>query len=84
MRLPNKITSYQESIISKFPYILNILEQSGGVSISDLYQKLKKVFTAFIDDIADFIEIIDCLFVLGKVKYDEKERRLIYVASNKV
>ena len=38
MRFPSKVTSFNESIISKFPMIFKELE-SGDLSPSELYKK---------------------------------------------
>lgn len=40
MRLPNKVISYNESITSKFPIILNLLK-SKDYKVMELYEKLK-------------------------------------------
>jgi hypothetical protein len=73
MRLPNKINSFSESSIAKFPVVLDVLEK-GDMQVSALYAAVKKST----DDVGDFIEILDCLYALGKVEYLEKERVLHY------
>jgi hypothetical protein len=74
MRLPNKINSYNESIIAKFPIVLDVLEK-GDLQVSVLYTAVRKST----DDVGDFMEILDCLYALGKVEFIEKERVLHYV-----
>ena len=78
MRLPNKVISYNESIISKFPIILNLLK-SKDYKVMELYEKLKADL-----DIECFIETLDCLFALGKIEIDYKARRIHYVVWNMV
>ena len=73
MRLPNKVISYNESIISKFPIILNLLE-SKDYKVMELYEKLKADL-----DIECFIETLDSLFALGKIEIDNEPRRIHYV-----
>lgn len=73
MRLPNKVISYNESIISKFPIILNLLK-SKDYKVMELYEKLKANL-----DIECFIETLDCLFALGKIEIDYNARRIHYV-----
>ena len=73
MRLPNKVISYNESIISKFPIILNLLK-SKDYKVMELYEKLKADL-----DIECFIETLDCLFALGKIVIDYTARRIHYV-----
>ena len=74
MKLPNKIFSFNESVISKFPAILNILKQNP-LSAMDLYVSVKDKT----EDLGDFIETLDCLYTLGKIGYDEETRKLYYV-----
>ena len=71
MKFPNKVINYNESIISKFPIILSQL-QIKDYSISSLYEKIKNK----IENINEFLEILDCLFTLNKIKLDENTRRL--------
>lgn len=69
MKFPNKVINYNESIISKFPNILLLLKDKRYTIIS-LYEKTKNYF----EDINEFIETLDCLFVLNKIKIDEESR----------
>lgn len=73
MRLPNKVICYNESILSKFPLILNIL-QNTECPIIELYRKLQNCI-----DIKDFIDALDCLFALGKININHKTRSIYYV-----
>lgn len=74
MKLPNKITSYKESILSKLPIILNEL-RDNQVSINDIYIKNERKF----ESIDQFIDALDCLYALGKIQYDEESERIVYV-----
>ena len=74
MKFPNKIISYKESVLSRFPLVLDILE-NNDYSIGELFNVVK----AHMEDVIDFIDILDCLFALGKVKLNEQTRRLNYV-----
>ncbi len=71
MKFPNKVINYNESIISKFPIILSQL-QIKDYSISSLYEKIKNK----VENINEFLEILDCLFALNKIKLDGNTRRL--------
>lgn len=62
MKLPNKITSYKESIIGKLYPILNMLT-SDDINVYTLYKETKNYFTTT----AEFIEALDCLFALGAI-----------------
>ena len=73
MLLPNKIISYNESILSKFPIVLNVLKDNAYLII-DLYEQLKTSL-----DIECFIEVLDCLFAFGKIEIDYVARSIHYV-----
>lgn len=74
MKLPNKVTSYQESVISKFVVILEILNKKD-VSLLELYSCTYKHFS----DATEFIDAIDCLFALNKLEYNNNLEVLHYV-----
>ncbi|MBQ7764378.1 hypothetical protein IJ384_03300 [bacterium] len=76
MKLPNKIISYKESVISKMPPILKFLDKSDK-SILDTYKQVKHLF----NNVQDFIDTLDCLFALNKISITEKEE-LHYVKRN--
>lgn len=69
MRLPSKVTPYRKSTLSKFPVVLALLQQQD-MSPIDLFNKVKGRGI----DMADFVEVLDCLFMLEKIElYPEKE-----------
>lgn len=74
MRLPSKITSYRESVISKFSPVLSVLKESD-IEIFALYKTTMKYFSS----IEEFMDTLDCLFALQKIKYDEEREVLCYV-----
>lgn len=45
MRLPSKITSYSESVISKFPAVLSVL-QDADTGVLALYEAATKHFSS--------------------------------------
>ena len=73
MKLPNKITCYSESSISKFPLILKMLREEENSPV-ELYSKAKKENIS----ISEFVEVIDGLYALGKVDLNA-EGKLYYV-----
>lgn len=75
MKLPNKLYSYRESIISKFPIILDVFEQENHLTIYDLYINVNKKF----GDISEFFETVECLYVLGKIEYSYELRKIYHV-----
>jgi len=74
MRLPNKVTSYANSIIAFFPDILEALAQQDMSP-----KKLFELTTLRKNDMADFLNALDCLFALGKIELIEEGRVLRYV-----
>jgi len=75
MKLPNKLFSYSESIISKFPIILKEVEKNKSISFYALYINVIDNF----DDISEFLQTLDCLYALDKISCDYKLRRINYV-----
>ena len=79
MRLPSKVTPYRNSILSKFPAVMKILAQED-ITPGDLFQKVKKSEI----DLADFIIILDGLYLLGRVELVREKGVLHYVEENSV
>lgn len=77
MKLPNKVTSYSESVLSKFPVVLSLLS-NNDLSPSTLYYLLQNTFSG----ISEFIEILDCLFALKVIELNEAKGVLHYVKRN--
>lgn len=62
MRFPNKVTTYRQSVISKFPFILKELEKQD-YSVGRLYRKIEKK----LDGPEEYVQALDCLFSLGEI-----------------
>lgn len=77
MRLPSKIFSYKESILSKYPLVFSILNEQP-ISVRELFMKLK----SSTEDVGEFLEIIDCLYALNVIDYDEETRTLKNVSRD--
>ena len=77
MRLPNKVTSYPNSVVSRFPDILDALKQQ------DMSPKeLLEFTTSGNKDMGDFLSALDCLFALGQIELLDEGRVLHYVEGN--
>lgn len=63
MKFPSKFISYKQSCISRFALFLDAL-QPCDLSVNELYKKMK----SSTKNIQDFIEILDCLYMLGRVE----------------
>ena len=74
MRLPNKLYSYEESTLSKFPIVLRALRDSDS-GVTELYERIKKS----VPDVSEYMEILDSLYALRKIDIDDKEAVLRYV-----
>lgn len=61
MQLPNKLYSYNYSVLSKFPILLKSL-QKGDVQVLSLFMSNQDKF----ESINDFIETLDALYALRK------------------
>ena len=74
MKLPNKVITYKESTISKFPSVLSCLKEQD-MSPASHYKNLKSK----VEDIGEYIDILDCLYALGKIELIEHLGVLHYV-----
>ncbi|ARP51065.1 ABC-three component system middle component 7 [Caproicibacterium sp. XB2] len=74
MLLPNKLYSYNESTLSKFPVVLREL-RTQPLGVHELYRRVIKKM----DGVNEFIDVLDCLYALRKIEYDENEEVLRYV-----
>lgn len=75
MLFPNKLCSYNESIISKFPAVLKVIKREP-VAVLDLYRQVIGSMTG----VNEFIDVLDCLYALHKIEYDDEKEVLRYVA----
>ena len=75
MLLPSKLCSYNESILSKFPVVLKVVRK-GPISILTLYHEVIGEMTG----VTEFMDVLDCLFALHKIEYDDENEVLQYVA----
>ena len=74
MLLPNKLYSFNESALSKFPMILRELRKRP-MPASELYQRVLNRLSG----VSEYIDVLDCLYALKKIEYDEKEGVIRYV-----
>lgn len=72
MLFPSKFTSYEESIINKMIFILELKERKI-VNINLLYKELEKKF----ENIDEFIFALDGLFALGYIDIEEEDLKYV-------
>ena len=77
MIFPNKLFTYKESVISKFSFTLQLLQQEPQ-SVSDLY----KLLINQLNDINEFLDLLDCLYALEMINFDEKTEVIYFVKRN--
>lgn len=75
MKFPSKVTPYQASILAKFPVVLSCLE-TEDMKPDMLYKKVK----SNVSDVGEFLEILDCLYALGKIELYPEGGVLHYVS----
>lgn len=79
MRLPNRVTPYRNSTLAKFPIVLKKLSECN-MRPQELYCFLRsKSFS-----VTDYIEVLDCLFMLGKIEFVPGKDVLRYVEGSKM
>ena len=69
MIVPNKITTFRESILGKVTFILDELRLNEE-SIIDLYYKTADRF----EDINEYILAIDVLYILSAIEYTRDKK----------
>lgn len=77
MRLPSKTTTYSGSVLSKFPIMLDLLAEQDMTPV-----ELYKTTRTKVEDVGEFLEIIDCLYLMGKIELVPDREVLRYVASD--
>ena len=68
MIVPNKAVSYEQSLLSKLPIVLQTLSV-GQMSVVELYQKTQQHFA----DLSEFLLAVDMLYILEKVELTSGE-----------
>ena len=75
MKLPNKFSTYKDSVLYKMPKFLHHLKNCD-LSLKELYKKTNKD----VNNIQEFIDVLDCLFMLGEIEI--KGEIIHYVKRN--
>lgn len=75
MLLPNKIVPYEKSVIFFFPVILKVMKKHKVITPLALFNAVKKE----LPDVSTFIDVLDCLYAIGKISLDEDRGILKYV-----
>lgn len=67
MLLPNKVIRYEESVISKFPIILQKLTEQKTSNPKALFEACKDDFSG----INVFLQTLDCLYAMNKIEFED-------------
>lgn len=70
--MPSKVTDYRESTLANLPKLLKRINK-GAMNPYQLFSATRSIF----DDVGEFVECLDCLFILRKV-YLDKETGVIH------
>lgn len=79
MRLPDKVTSFNESILSKISPTLELLSRKN-MTLTELYSERQKLYGS----IEEFIDTLDVLFALHKIDYCENEGVISFAVRDSV
>ena len=76
MIFPNKLKTYDESVLSKVPIVLNII-LVGNRDVLEIYRLCESYF----DEVQEYIYVLDILYLLNKINCIEGGK--IYVEGDK-
>lgn len=77
MIFPDKLVTFQDSIIAKSIYILKEL-QTNELVVSDLFIATKEYF----EDVSEFLLALDALYLLGKINFNDESQVIQYAEKN--
>lgn len=77
MILPNKLFSYNQSILPKVVLVAKTLKK-GDQGVRELFENLQDQFNG----VDEFLDVMDCLYAIGRVELDPDGRVLKYVERN--
>jgi hypothetical protein len=75
--MPSKVTDYKESALASLPKIMKKLNEQA-MNPQDLYKRTRRFF----DDVGEFVEALDCLFILNRIYIDEETGVISSVKAN--
>lgn len=75
--MPSKVTDYQDSTLANFPKILKKIEKQS-LNPRALFKKTRRYF----NDIGEFAETLDYLYLLDRISIDEETGVIHSVKGN--
>lgn len=79
MKLPSKVTDYRDSVLMRFPKVLRELDKYP-LTPQALFRRTKRSFA----NVGEFVETLDCLFILDKIQIDEETGVIQIVKADKL
>lgn len=73
MLLPDKMTRYEESVLSKFVPLMQVLSKEKTIKVKELYEKTSEKFST----VCEFIQTLDALYALNKIDLNESAGEII-------
>lgn len=80
MIVPNKVTAYQESMISKMLNIVEQLEVENKLKVINLFNEVSHEF----EGVEEFMYSLEVLFLLEVINVDTDSGVVSYVKTNKL
>lgn len=77
MKIPSKVISYRESSISRYARVLIRLREREYVPM-ELYKDMKNVFVG----VDDYIDVLDGLYALRAIEYNDNRGTISYVETD--
>ena len=77
MKIPSKVISYRESSISRYARVLIRLREREYAPM-ELYKDMKNVF----DGIDDYMDVLDGLYALRAIEYNDNRGTVFYAETD--
>lgn len=77
MKIPSKVISYRESSISRYARVLIRLREREYAPM-ELYKDMKNVFVG----VDDYIDVLDGLYALRAIEYNDNRGTISYVETD--
>lgn len=77
MKIPSKVISYRESSISRYARVLIRLREREYAPM-ELYKDMKHVFVG----VDDYIDVLDGLYALRAIEYNDNRGTISYVETD--
>lgn len=77
LKIPSKVTTYSDSVLATFPKLMKKLNEQS-MSPKNLFSATRRYF----EDVGEFVEALDCLFILNKICINKETGELYIVKTN--